>query len=126
MSFFLIFFSTLSGFETLTRFFALNLSQPDLSGNPFFALGKALAKKIGSGRRIKLPKKFPSSSIHHPKSHFHLHSSNFLLLNTSTSRVCPKFPNVRRLRLRDQLSRIHRRRKSRNSRFPRPYTTIGC
>jgi len=25
--------------------------QPDLSGNPFFAAGKALAKKIGNGRR---------------------------------------------------------------------------
>ncbi|RRQ46265.1 hypothetical protein DTW91_06145 [Chryseobacterium sp. SC28] len=37
------------------HFKTLNHSQPDLSGNPFFALGKALAKKIGNGRRIKLP-----------------------------------------------------------------------
>ena len=32
--------------------------QPDLSGNPFFVAGKRLGKKkIGNGRRKKLPKK---------------------------------------------------------------------
>ncbi len=32
--------------------------QPGLSGNPFFAAGKARAKKIGNGGRKKLPKLF--------------------------------------------------------------------
>lgn len=29
--------------------------QPGLNGNPFFAFASALAKKIGSGGRMKLP-----------------------------------------------------------------------